>query len=209
MAIKHTWSFKCPSCGSICCAESVSVINAEVDPKERTALLQGVENFFGYTCKRCEKSVMLSEPVMYHDASHKVMIQYVGENDEAGVQRFLDYFQHMKQAPGYRFRIVASQNDFYEKVKIFDAGFDDRYIEILKLLAVDECKKQIQNHSVELVFFEADELRFALRLDDNKWCHSPVSMESYEKLASALKNKPMRKAYIVDQSWALEAIKCL
>ena len=209
MAVKKTWSFKCPSCGNTCCVENISVINAGVDPKEKAALFQGVESFFGYTCKRCKKTVMLSEPILYHDDLHKVMIQYVGENDEAGVQRFLDYYQHMKQAPGYQFRIVASQNEFYEKVKIFDAGLDDRYIEILKLMTIVQCKEQIPNRKIEMAFFEPDKHSFVLHLDDNKWCNSPVSMESYEKLVCAYKNKPMHKAYIIDQSWALEAIKHL
>ena len=55
----------------------------------------------------------------------------------------------------YLARIVTSPNQLVEKIQIFDAGKDDRIIELVKLLATDSILKNDPNK-------EFDELRFAV-----------------------------------------------
>ena len=55
----------------------------------------------------------------------------------------------------YLNRIVTSANQLIEKIKIFDAGKDDRIIELVKLLAADSILKN--NPAIDF-----DELRFAV-----------------------------------------------
>ena len=55
----------------------------------------------------------------------------------------------------YLSRIVTSPNQLVEKIQIFDAGKDDRIMELVKLLATDSL---LENNPDE----EFDELRFAV-----------------------------------------------
>ncbi len=58
----------------------------------------------------------------------------------------------------YLYRIVTSANQLVEKIQIFDAGKDDKIMELVKLLATDSILKNDPDK-------EFDELRFAV--DDN------------------------------------------
>ena len=55
----------------------------------------------------------------------------------------------------YLYRIVTSANQLVEKIQIFDAGKDDRVMELVKLLATDSILKNDPD-------IEFDELRFAV-----------------------------------------------
>ena len=55
----------------------------------------------------------------------------------------------------YLSRIVTSPNQLVEKIQIFDAGKDDRIMELVKLLATDSLLKNDPD-------IEFDELRFAV-----------------------------------------------
>ena len=55
----------------------------------------------------------------------------------------------------YLNRIVTSANQLVEKIQIFDAGKDDRVMELVKLLATDSILKNDPD-------IEFDELRFAV-----------------------------------------------
>ena len=55
----------------------------------------------------------------------------------------------------YLARIVTSPNQLVEKIQIFDAGKDDRIMELVKLLATDSILKNDPDK-------EFDELRFAV-----------------------------------------------
>lgn len=58
----------------------------------------------------------------------------------------------------YLYRIVTSANQLVEKIQIFDAGKDDRVMELVKLLVTDSLHENNPDK-------EFDELRFAV--DDN------------------------------------------
>ena len=58
----------------------------------------------------------------------------------------------------YLARIVTSPNQLVEKIQIFDAGKDDRIMELVKLLATDSILKNDPDK-------EFDELRFAVDAD--------------------------------------------
>ena len=58
----------------------------------------------------------------------------------------------------YLARIVTSPNQLVEKIQIFDAGKDDRIMELVKLLAADSILKNDPDK-------EFDELRFAVDND--------------------------------------------
>ena len=60
-----------------------------------------------------------------------------------------------KLSKKYLARIVTSPNQLVEKIQIFDAGKDDRIMELVKLLATDSILKNDPDK-------EFDELRFAV-----------------------------------------------
>ena len=86
-----------------------------------------------------------------------VMIYLVPESE---VKKTYEIFYEKNALADYRtekylYRIVTSANQLVEKIQIFDAGKDDRVMELVKLLATDSILKNDPD-------IEFDELRFAV-----------------------------------------------
>ena len=86
-----------------------------------------------------------------------VMIYLVPESE---VKKTYEIFYEKNTLADYRtekylYRIVTSANQLVEKIQIFDAGKDDRVMELVKLLATDSILKNDPD-------IEFDELRFAV-----------------------------------------------
>ena len=79
---------------------------------------------------------------------------------ESEVKKTYEIFYEKNALADYRtekylYRIVTSANQLVEKIQIFDAGKDDRVMELVKLLATDSILKNDPDK-------EFDELRFAV-----------------------------------------------
>ena len=110
-----------------------------------------------YTCPSCGKTFRLDYSTLYHQMEDLIMIYLVSESEVAETYD-LFYGEHVMadfRTEKYLNRIVTSANQLIEKIKIFDAGKDDRIIELVKLLAADSILKN--NPAIDF-----DELRFAV-----------------------------------------------
>ena len=102
----------------------------------KQALLEG--NLFRFECDECGAKRQLDMQFIYRDPEKKVMIfllpEYHSDNEE--VTRVLDEIiqQQNFSLADYRLRIALHGVDLVEKITIFDAGYDDQEIEIVKLL---------------------------------------------------------------------------
>ena len=118
------------------------------------------QSIFLYTCPNCGETFRLNYPMLYHQMEDLVMIYLVPESEVAktyemfyGENALADF-----RTEKYLNRIVTSANQLIEKIQIFDAGKDDRVMELVKLLATDSILKN--NPDIEF-----DELRFAVDND--------------------------------------------
>ena len=96
----------------------------------------------------------------YHQMEDLIMIYLVSESEVAETYD-LFYGEHTMadfRTEKYLNRIVTSANQLVEKIQIFDAGKDDRIMELVKLLAADSILKNDPDE-------EFDELRFAVDND--------------------------------------------
>lgn len=126
---------KCPKCGNKVSASIWDSVNVDLDPDEKPKVLDGT--FFQVTCQDCHFVSNLNYPCLYHDMVNRIMVQYVLNVDEA--QECMEMYDDIQRKfdnrlDVYRIRIVLSQRELLEKVRIFDAGYDDRVIEIMKIM---------------------------------------------------------------------------
>ena len=112
---------------------------------------------FLYTCPSCGETFRLNYSTLYHQMEDLIMIYLVSESEVAETYD-LFYGEHAMadfRTEKYLNRIVTPANQLVEKIQIFDAGKDDRIMELVKLLATDSL---LENNPDE----EFDELRFAV-----------------------------------------------
>jgi hypothetical protein len=80
---------------------------------------------------------MIGKDLLYHDMQMRVIIfeQYSSHD-------IMDQLETLKQQcppstfQDYRFRIVKSRRGLIEKILIFQDGFDDRVVELMKLSVI-------------------------------------------------------------------------
>ena len=155
MSKHHIEKVTCPSCHHEGDFEVWDSINTVLDPEMKEKVLN--QSIFLYTCPNCGETFRLNYPTLYHQMEDLVMIYLVPESE---VEKTYEMFYEENALADYRTekylnRIVTSANQLIEKIKIFDAGKDDRIIELVKLLAADSILKN--NPAIDF-----DELRFAV-----------------------------------------------
>jgi hypothetical protein len=177
----------------------VQSINTRQNPEIKARLLAGDLNMLD--CTACSKRTLLSATLLYHDPDREYFCQACPGGEPAmtaGAAAFTAI-----GAVGTR-RLVPSQNALVEKVKLLEAGLDDRVIEVLKviLLAADN-----DDLNSILLFDQVDRdaglLRWIL-LRPERALASPLA--AYDKLALTLKPTDDLR---IDRAWALEAARAM
>ena len=155
MSRHHIEKVTCPSCHHEGDFELWDSINTALDPEMKEKVLN--KSIFLYTCPSCGETFRLNYPTLYHQMEDLIMIYLVSESE---VEKTYEMFYGENalfdfRTEKYLSRIVTSPNQLVEKIQIFDAGKDDRIMELVKLLATDSL---LENNPDE----EFDELRFAV-----------------------------------------------
>lgn len=128
-------SARCGTCGHEARIEMHRSVNAN-HHKLREALLSG--ELMTHRCPSCGEVSELDYPLLYHDMARQYLVYLVSPRyapDKAALERGLpseaDTRSYLEIGP-YRFRVVRSLAELVEKIRIFDAGLDDRAIEWVK-----------------------------------------------------------------------------
>lgn len=145
MSIRNTIAVKCPVCGQNSIVPVWRSINAQFDVGQKTRLLDGT--LFQHLCPRCGEAVKLDYECRYHDMNHRAVVHYVrSERSARSVFKAAKDFrldtpdgqQSSGREPHYRERVVKSQNALREKAIIFDLGLDDRIVEVMKAIVIQQ-----------------------------------------------------------------------
>ena len=155
MSKHHIEKVTCPSCHHEGDFEVWDSINTVLDPEMKEKVLN--QSIFLYTCPNCGETFRLNYPTLYHQMEDLVMIYLVPESE---VEKTYEMFYGENALADFRTekyltRIVTSANQLIEKIQIFDAGKDDRVMELVKLDSILKNDPDI----------EFDELRFAVDND--------------------------------------------
>ena len=157
MSRHHIEKVTCPSCHHEGDFELWDSINTALDPEMKEKVLN--QSIFLYTCPSCGETFRLNYSTLYHQMEDLVMIYLVPESE---VKKTYEIFYEKNALADYRYRtekylyrIVTSANQLVEKIQIFDAGKDDRVMELVKLLVTDSLPENNPDK-------EFDELSFAV-----------------------------------------------
>lgn len=201
----------CKQCGAQQPFTAWESLNVTLNPKEKEELLKGTLTQF--TCSKCNWSAEVTYPMLYHDMQKQLMIWLWpagGEPDEHGTL----FRAGMED---YKFRVVGARVDLVEKVFIFDAGLDDRVIEMMKLMARVQPSGGNSLREGPILFARVAEDEKGKRLSfehlhGNTHQSFEVPYEVYEKVAAAIPAKPQIEPPAnpwlrVGQEYALELMR--
>ena len=146
MSMCEKEEIQCPVCGTTGEFEMWKSVNTVLNPEKKEQLLSG--SLFQYVCPHCGKSYNIDYPMLYHQMEDQIMIYYVVQEED--IQMVEEQFRGdfgsaeskltkvlKKDMDSYLYRIVGSQRELMEKIRIFDAGKDDRIVELVKRIISD------------------------------------------------------------------------
>ena len=115
-----------------------------------------------------------------------------------------------KMPSNYLYRIVRSQNDLREKLAIFDAGLDDRVIELAKLFYAGKYFSEHPEAESDVVYFRPEEMELVFFREGKPVATGSMSKDFYDMVAEQyIAERPALREddIIIDMDWAYNVIR--
>lgn len=192
MSINIKQSLKCPKCGELSDITVWNSITVKDSPDLKEDLLHGKVNIF--RCGACGQVGLMPTPMLYTDEDKRLMISFSPCNDPLLEEQLFDNVKkssessgELEKYDGYNLRFVTDYNELLEKILIFDAGMNDKAIEVIKLMILSQDIEKSQQRSCRFGKLENGLLEFVLhdRLE-NQIYTSTVPKESYDSIWQSL-----------------------
>lgn len=214
MSKNHKTNIKCPKCGTVSSFTIWDSINTKIDPEMKDAVLN--RSAFLFTCPNCGAKTYTNYSFLYHQMEDQIMIQLALTDKEAeDVNKLIhddasDMIKTFKE-DDYLLRIVRSQEELIEKIRIFDAGLDDRIIEIFKVYVFQLVQENNPGaNEILLYFFALDGKNYIqVFVNGQPSGSSEISDELYNQLDENYADElsPLRKDEpFINREWALRKL---
>lgn len=135
MSLKSTAVSACSKCGKNAQITIYKSINVASDPELKEKVVNG--ELFLWECPECGTSNLMVYDCLYHDPDQKIMVWMLPGGEPEGKEKEA-IFNQAKAMGDYKLRIVSNPGELMEKLIIFDAGFSDRVMEVVKYVAGKE-----------------------------------------------------------------------
>ena len=213
MSMCEKEKIQCPVCGTTGEFEMWTSLNTELNPEKKEQLLSGA--LFQYICPHCGKSFNIDYPMLYHQMEDQIMIYYVVQEQFRG--EFGDEENELTKVlkedmDSYLYRIVGSQRELMEKIRIFDAGKDDRVVELVKRIisdAVADKNPDVKDATLYYLEEEGESLFVAVN-SKGALGTVPIPKGMYEDMAEGVRDKlpdlRSRSEFRINRDWASKAL---
>lgn len=198
MSINNFQTIKCPKCGQMCDVTVWNSITAKDSADLKEDLLKGRVNIF--KCASCSHTALMPVPLLYHDEDKKLMISFSPSNDPILKQQLFDNIRaaskesgELSKLDGYNLRFTADYNELLEKILIFDSGFNDKAIEIIKLMILSQDVEKSEQRNCRFGKFADDVIEFMIHdTIENQIYTSSVPKESYDTIWQNLRESGVK-----------------
>ena len=192
MSLSREEMITCPKCGQQSPFMIWQSVNTMVDPEMKAAVRD--LSAFRFTCPNCGNQAVINYGFLYHQMEDRIMVYYAETDKDA--EDFMSAFNKDKFPEGtkdflgdflndnYMIRIVRSQFELREKLAIFDAGLDDRIIEIFKvILFIKYLERGSKAENIEMFFGRDDQKNIIHILEDGRYAaSSEINPKAYESI---------------------------
>lgn len=199
MSVNNIQHVTCPNCGKEREFTLWSQIDAKENPELREALFKN--ELFSFTCPHCGEEAIISYPFLYQDGdSFRIFFT----NDHKVRKDLLE--------SDITTRIVTSRNRLCEKIVIFEAGLDDRVIELLKVLYSHQLQQENPNAVFDSIYYftgQNGEYSFNFMNEEQPFARINFTRETYENIANVYANllsENKNEDYLVHLGWAMKKL---
>lgn len=144
----------CPHCGKVYEFTIHRLIQANKNPALRKKVR--AKELFKARCPHCQGTASVAYSFMYLENGflfHVVQDETDFQNTGRIIENETDFPPELK---GLHHRLLHTREELLEKLAIFDAGLDDRIIELLKVVCSISLQKQQPDFSFDEIYFATD-----------------------------------------------------
>ena len=147
----------CPQCGESQKYRLYASLNAKENPELKRRILS--ETLFDWRCKRCNYFAAMAYSFLYTDPEAKYIVCVTPSGESKSVEP-------TQEIQAYTKRTVKNLADLKEKILIFDIGYDDVAVELVKSALCMIIAKTYQVNRVHAYFSRISdgEMEFAVFL---------------------------------------------
>lgn len=206
----------CPTCGKKIPYKEYNFISAKRSPELADKVKNG--ELFSVKCSECGTVTNWAHVLVYSNIDNLYQISLApNEGDRQQAIRGFGSVdnQMLVKGAGYRLRIVSTVDDLREKTNIFDAGLDDRCIEIIKWLDLGALEVNgVPTHpgkKADNLIFVSDKngKNYFLMYGNHEFLGSLIlTPENYNKQLKIYKKYfPEYNEYFIDKNWVNKLMK--
>lgn len=207
----HIVPFRCEQCGRIHEKTVYDGVDVSKEPQFRAGVMDA--SIFDFVCPDCGAVTGIIYPFLYHDPTNGFMVQLVDssvkedpftglfDTEDETDQAIRGVVEDMKER--YYFRTVETPNELMEKIAVFEAGYDDRVLELMKqaVMAADPA-----GTILHLYFAPTDYGPVFLAEEEAGFTRSfPIESAVYESVKSTAVFDPSETR--INERWAKEYLK--
>lgn len=190
MSFNTTQNIKCPKCGQMHTMTVWNSITAKTEPDLKKDILERKINIF--TCPDCSQMALMPSHLLYNDEDKKLMIYFAPCNTpEEKMTLFAQTKEttkdEIKSLTDYNLRFVTTYNELMEKILIFDAGFNDKVIEFLKMMILVQEPQKASSRIAMYGKAENDYIEFMVQdKTENQVYTSHIPRSTYDTIEKEL-----------------------
>ncbi|MGN1115645.1 MAG: CpXC domain-containing protein [Candidatus Ornithomonoglobus sp.] len=198
MSINLKQSVKCPKCEHMSDVTVWSSITVKDSPDLKKDLLAGKVNIF--RCPNCEQAGLMPHPMLYSDEDKRLMITFSPTDDAVVKQQLFEKVQssskesgEIEKLEGYNLRFVSDYNELLEKILIFDNGFNDKAIEVIKLMILSQDIDKCEQRNCRFGKAEDGNIEFMIHdFIENQVYTSQVPLQTYNTIWQSLRESGVK-----------------
>ena len=206
----------CPNCNHEQELHVTPTVNVTLDPDMKEKVLSG--EIFLFTCENCGFSGFAGFPFIYEDketyGGFLIYMEPGCEDREVGVDGDI---ADQVRLQNMTMRLVTTINELKEKIFIFDAGLDDRVVELFKMLALSKMKADDASQIPDELRFskmetvDGEEKMFFAAFSDEQYLgvlELPYALyQSCLITGEPIWDSPIHECGMVDQKWILDRLQ--
>jgi predicted RNA-binding Zn-ribbon protein involved in translation (DUF1610 family) len=209
----HMENITCISCGKESPHRYWDMIDPMFDQSIKEKVLSG--ELFTFTCPHCGFQRRVTYDTIYQEIG-KGRYFHLVTSEESYVQAINLYADRDMNSgtvlANEIVRIVLSQNQLAEKIRIFDEEMDDRVVEIIKAYYLSELYKQFPDFEAqEVLFYKTDDGVYEIAFLSKDGNHRTISFsrETYDGIYHdiGVKLPPVYQEIEVDMEIAMEYLE--
>lgn len=175
------------------------VIDMQQSPDLKERILDG--SLFSYTCRFCGYTTLVAYDCLYVDEAAHLLIHLVEHGDDGTAGKEENRYS------GSQLRRVRDPNELMEKILIFDAGLDDRAVELQKHLLIDQIHQEKSDLQIHALYFSPEDDGYQFAVLSDQGFEGSITMERnlYEQICTQVLpelNDPVGNYPFINQGWA-------